>query len=67
MKLPSQKCPNTERKDCKLCGPWSRWIDLADPTRLPTPGEWYSCCVEMQKRHDAIRQRHFDSLELVPV
>ena len=64
MEVPAQKCPNTEKKGCNLCGPWMGWTDLENPRRSPTHDEWDKCCKEMQARHNAIRQREFDTLEV---
>lgn len=65
MILPIQKCPNTDKKDCPICGPWLGWIDLANPGRSPTIREWNICCAEMQQRHNLIRLTEFNKLEVV--
>jgi hypothetical protein len=45
-------CPQTERKDCPLCGKWLGWIDLQNPGRLPTAGEWRKAKTELQSTHE---------------
>jgi hypothetical protein len=66
MELPRQKCPRTEKRNCKICGPYLGWVDCRNPSRMPTAAEWGSCCREFQDEHDALRQREFNSLKLVP-
>jgi hypothetical protein len=64
--MTTKKCPNTEKKDCILCGPWLGWIDLKNPGRGPTYEQWSKCCAKMQEKHNALYQHEFESLELVP-